>query len=170
MKLRFSILFLDVAQWSKTCYVCGISAPSHCTKCKVNYCSRVHQVHDWKNGHKETCGTETSSSHNLLFPEYEIVMEDDDSIAEKDDVDSEHKEIEEYNAMIQNDEVGTFQHDDVNDDLLQMASSETDETFVEFREKINNYPDQILRCFLFKKRTLILLSIKLIYKAKLIFI
>ncbi|EZA47660.1 hypothetical protein DMN91_012568 [Ooceraea biroi] len=141
---------IDVSQWTKTCRICGILAPSHCAECKVaNYCCRVHQVYDWKNGHKGTCGTEKKTSNNsFLFPEHEIVMENDDRAkehAEQDDVESEQKEIEKYNTMIDSGEAGTLQHsEDVNDDLLQMANTE-DEIFAEFRTKIDDYPDQILR-------------------------
>lgn len=73
---------------------------------------------------------------------------------EQDDAENERKEIDEYNVMIQNGKAGTLQHEDVNDDLLQMASNEKDETFAEFRMKIDDYPDQILRYVLFvNKRT-----------------
>lgn len=58
---------------------------------------------------------------------------------------NEQSEIEKYNLMMQDGKTGTFQHEDVNDDLLQMANDETDETFTEFRMKMDNYPDQILR-------------------------
>lgn len=143
------IYFADVSQWAKTCRVCGILAHNHCGKCKVvNYCSRVHQVHDWKNGHKDVCGTEAKNDNSFLFPEYEIVIESDNTAMEKvdqNDSNSEEKEIEKYNAMIQDGKAGTFQNEDVNDDLLQMANNEKDETFSEFRLKIDNYPDQILR-------------------------
>lgn len=142
------IAFTDVSQWAKTCHMCGILAPNHCGKCKVvNYCCRVHQVYDWKNGHKDVCGKETRSSNGFLFPEYEIVIENDDAVKENA---QEHnlkneQEIEKYNAMIQDGKAGTFQHEDVNDDLLQMANDEKDETFAKFRMKMDNYPDQILR-------------------------
>ncbi|XP_077264373.1 zinc finger protein RP-8 [Temnothorax americanus] len=140
---------IDVSRWANTCYVCGIFAPNHCGKCKVvNYCCRVHQVYDWRNGHKDVCGTEAKNSNGFLFPEYEIVVESDDAAkvnAQQNELKSEEREIEKYNAMIQDGKAGTFQHEDVNDDLLRMANDEKDETFVEFRMKIDDYPDQILR-------------------------
>ena len=38
------------------CLVCGCMARKHCAKCKVvNYCSRNHQIADWKRGHKNLC-------------------------------------------------------------------------------------------------------------------
>ncbi|XP_028046283.1 programmed cell death protein 2-like isoform X2 [Monomorium pharaonis] len=141
---------IDVLQWAKTCHVCGILAPNHCGKCKVvNYCSRIHQVYDWKNRHKDTCGIETAknSDSNFLFPEYEIVIESDDTAkenVEENDSKSEQEEVKKYNAMLQDGKLG-IQNENVNDDLLQMANDEKDETFAEFRMKIDNFPDQILR-------------------------
>jgi len=88
------------------------------------------------------------NSNSFLFPEYEIVIESDDTAiesVEQNDSKSEQKEIEKYNAMIQDGKAGTFQNENVNDDLLQMANDEKDETFAEFRMKIDDYPDQILR-------------------------
>lgn len=141
-----------MSKWRKTCCVCGIAAPTHCGKCKVvNYCCRSHQVYDWKNGHKHTCGTVTSNDNNFLFPEYEIVIEREDVTkdnTEQDDFENE-QEMEKYNAMIQSGTAGSLQHEDVNDDLVQMASEEKDETFVEFRMRIDNHPDQVLRYIFF---------------------
>lgn len=154
--ISYISLLSDVSQWAKTCCICGIAAPSHCGKCKVvNYCCRVHQVYDWKNGHKHICGTEANNNNNFLFPEYEIVIESDDLTKdiEQDDLESEQKEIEKYNAMIQNGKAGSLQHEDVNDDLLQIANDEKDEIFAEFRMRTDNYPDQILR-YMFLCRTI----------------
>lgn len=40
----------------KLCNVCGCKGSSHCSKCKrVNYCSKEHQLLDWKAGHKGDC-------------------------------------------------------------------------------------------------------------------
>lgn len=144
----YVFLFSDVSHWTKTCYICGIAAQSHCGKCKVvNYCCRAHQVYDWKNGHKYTCGTKPNNNNDFLFPEYEIVVEDDDFMKdiEQDDLESEQKEIEKYKAMVHSGKAGSLQHENINDDLLQMASGENDEVFAEFCMKTDNYPDQILR-------------------------
>lgn len=76
------------------------------------------------------------------------MIENDNAVkenAQESDLKNEQSEIEKYNAMIQDGKAGTFQHEDVNDDLLQMANNEKDETFAEFRMKMDNYPDQILR-------------------------
>lgn len=141
----------DVSYWTKTCYVCGILAPSHCAKCKcTNYCCIAHQVHDWKNGHKDTCATPgaVKNYNTLLFPELEFRREKvnfTEEANEQDDLESEEKEIEKYNTMIQSGKAGSFQHENVNNDLLLMANDEKDETFSNFRSKIDKYPDQVLR-------------------------
>lgn len=141
---------IDVSLWAKTCRVCGILAHSRCAKCKaINYCCRMHQKYDWKNGHKHSCGIKENNDNSFLFPEYEITItfddDSDDEDAEQDDLTSEQIEIKKYNEMIQNNKAGTFQNENVNNDLIKMASDEMDETFAEFRMKINNYLDQILR-------------------------
>lgn len=108
----------------------------------------MHQAYDWKNGHKYTCGIKENNDNSFLFPEYEITItfdDSDDEDTEQDDSKTEQIEMEKYNEMIRNDKAGTLQHENVNDDLLQMASNEKDETFEEFRRKISNYLDQILR-------------------------
>lgn len=47
------------------CRVCGHRSTNHCSKCKVaNYCTKQHQVIDWKAGHKEECVR--SKSRHLL--------------------------------------------------------------------------------------------------------
>jgi len=105
-------------------------------------------VYDWKNGHKDICGTKAKNNNSFLFPEYEIVIESDDTVkesAQQSNLKIEQEEIEKYNAMVQDGKAGIFQHEDVNDDLLQMANDEKDKVFAEFRMEIDNYPDQILR-------------------------
>lgn len=80
-----------------------------------------------------------------MFPEYEITID----IEEIDKyVEDEQKELEKYNAMIQDGTAGTLQHEDIDDDLSQIALDEKDKTFAEFRIKVQEDPTQILRYFL----------------------
>lgn len=157
---------IDVSQWTRTCNICGIPASILCNACMINdyygtiYCSDEHKVYDFKNGHNFVCGRKGKKNqhkNSYLFPEYEIVMDEEEEeegstrenaeqdADDVDDVEDERKEIAKYNTMIQSGEAGTLQHDDVNDDLLQMAGNENDETFAEFRAKIHDNPSQILR-------------------------
>ncbi|EFN75859.1 Programmed cell death protein 2 [Harpegnathos saltator] len=141
---------VDVSKWVKTCHICGILAPCHCSKCKViNYCSRIHQIHDWKNGHRETCSTKAVNTkerlikdNGILFPEYEIIIDFEE--IEKP-TENEEKELEKYNAMIKNNTAGTLQHEDVVNDLSKIALHEKDQTFSKFRVTVQNHPTQIIR-------------------------
>ncbi|XP_076637091.1 zinc finger protein RP-8 isoform X2 [Colletes latitarsis] len=141
---------ISVNRWIKTCHVCGILAPNHCSKCKhINYCCRSHQIYDWKCGHKECCGINESTTRNgsLLFPEYEIIIEAEDRKEDNDANISEEdeEEIKKYETMVEKGEAGTFQNEDVQNELLSLANQNEDETFLEFRLATDKYPDQILR-------------------------
>ncbi|XP_074044216.1 programmed cell death protein 2 isoform X2 [Macrotis lagotis] len=63
------------------CRVCGCLGPKVCSRChKAHYCSKDHQILDWKLGHKQSCSTldnlnSSIPDHKFLFPEYEIVIE-----------------------------------------------------------------------------------------------
>ena len=44
-------------KYQTLCSVCGCPGPKKCSKChKTYYCSKEHQVLDWKAGHKTCCG------------------------------------------------------------------------------------------------------------------
>lgn len=141
---------ISVDQWVKTCHVCGILALKHCSKCKhINYCCRSHQVYDWKNGHKQSCGINQSTIRNsqFLFPEYEIVIEAEDERKDNDanTSEEEEEEIQKYEMMVEKGEAGIFQNTDLPNELLSMANQMEDEIFSKFRSTIDKYPDQIIR-------------------------
>ena len=55
-KFSWSKPFPTALHFQPLCGVCGVHAPKICAKCKqARYCSRDHQIVDWKNGHKEQC-------------------------------------------------------------------------------------------------------------------
>lgn len=69
MKLKqvFYLQIFTMEKWPKLCYVCGIKAPSHCSKCKkVYYCCRKHQILHWQKGHKESCINSTKVSKEII--------------------------------------------------------------------------------------------------------
>ncbi|KZC07423.1 PREDICTED: programmed cell death protein 2 [Dufourea novaeangliae] len=141
---------ISIIKWVRSCKVCGIFAPNHCSKCKcVNYCCRAHQIFDWKCGHKESCGRDplTIQNSKLLFPEYEIVIEAENEREDNDEsnCEKEEEEIKKYETMIESGQAGTLQNEDVQSELLSMANQKEDEIFSEFRLTIDQYPDQILR-------------------------
>lgn len=52
------------ASWTKLCEVCGCRGEKLCSKCRqVHYCSKEHQIVDWKTGHKFVCGGAEQQSH-----------------------------------------------------------------------------------------------------------
>lgn len=136
-------------KWSKRCKVCGIFASNHCAKCKkVNYCCRVHQVWDWKNGHKGSCGDETpTSSTQFSFPEYELVIEREQyEPGNKNDANSTEQELTKFQELVESGQAGTLQAEkDVDNDLVQMASELEDKVFLKFQERIKSEPDQVIR-------------------------
>lgn len=139
---------INANAWCKTCHVCEIAAPNHCSKCKiVNYCCRDHQVYDWKQGHKNTCGSSMNKNNNFLFPEYELIIEPEKIINEdNEDCDEvEETEIEKYMSMVQRKELDVFQTEEDIEDLSKMAAADEDEVFTQFRTRIEKYPDQVIR-------------------------
>lgn len=139
---------INADTWCKTCHVCGIAALKHCSKCKVvNYCSRSHQIYDWKQCHKNTCGSSINKNNSFLFPEYELVKEPEKIISEDDEdyKEVEQEEIEKYKSMVQNKELESFNSNEDIEDLSKMANADEDEVFTQFRAKIEEYPDQVIR-------------------------
>jgi len=69
------------------CEVCGCHAPNVCAGCSnARYCSRAHQRHAWKLGHRLKCtGTDSASVGDeqeqerppVLFPTFELIVEDE---------------------------------------------------------------------------------------------
>ncbi|KAL2750103.1 programmed cell death protein 2-like isoform X2 [Vespula maculifrons] len=139
---------ISIDTWCKTCCVCGIAAPNHCSKCKiVNYCCRDHQIYDWKQYHKHNCGNNVNISNSFLFPEYELVIETEESTNEDDEDCSEveEKEMAKYKSMTQLKETGFFQTEKDTEDLSKMANADEDEVFALFRTRTEQNPEQVLR-------------------------
>ncbi|XP_063844164.1 programmed cell death protein 2-like [Scylla paramamosain] len=135
------------------CRVCGALGPKTCGSCHVaRYCSKDHQALDWKGGHKAECKHPESvskrcsnSTAKLLFPEYEIELEPEEQEAAREK--TEDEVMKEYEELLRSGQV-THQDDDDSDtenDLVNMATKETDKQFQKFRTRIKEYPDQILR-------------------------
>ncbi|KAF7254321.1 Programmed cell death protein 2 [Varanus komodoensis] len=137
---------------AKLCRVCGCLGPKTCSKChKVHYCSKDHQLLDWKAGHKASCMQPDKPNvmipdHNFLFPEYEIVREpeeaDSSSVSERENEDLEKNEESTFAD-------NTYETSESLDEnfLEAMAKHETqdDKFFQKFKEKISLEPEQVIR-------------------------
>ncbi|XP_034284278.1 programmed cell death protein 2 isoform X2 [Pantherophis guttatus] len=127
------------------CRVCGCLGPSTCSKChKAHYCSKDHQIKDWKAGHKVSClqPEDVIPDHKFLFPEYEIVRE-------HEELDSAIVNDTEQEDLGKNEDTTTDEASELLEDmsLEMMAKHETpeDRIFQIFKERISLEPEQVIR-------------------------
>ena len=83
----------------------------------------------------------------FTLPEYEIIIEDEKlEISCESAQELEKKELLEFEKILQS-KNPTFQNDDSVGDSLNQSVSEVqeDKMFLRFKEKMSNYPDQVLR-------------------------
>jgi len=147
---------LTVEKFSTVCFVCGCSGTKLCGGCKdAHYCSKVHQLLHWKNGHKLLCnkGIQVQGEVSIFtIPEYEIIIEDEkleltsktiEAAAKNDKIAAE---LQEFNRVVKSIKP-TFQDDSTIDESLHESVADVveDEMFLKFKEKIANYPDQVMR-------------------------
>ncbi len=137
-----------------TCKVCGGLTKSKCAACKVaSYCGKTHQALDWKEGgHKVTCGTEAEtleSVPNLLLPEFELIVDPEPSLSERQqaDIEASNKLLEAYKANGQLDSSDTV--DDISakevDDITGRKTIVLDPFYRYFNDRTNIEPDQCVR-------------------------
>ncbi|XP_070788684.1 programmed cell death protein 2 isoform X2 [Pituophis catenifer annectens] len=126
------------------CRVCGCLGPSTCSKChKAHYCSKDHQIKDWKAGHKVSClqPEDVIPDHKFLFPEYEIVRE-------HEELDSAIVNDTEQEDLGKNEDTTTDEASELLEDmsLEMMAKHETpeDRIFQIFKERISLEPEQVM--------------------------
>ncbi|XP_049835002.1 programmed cell death protein 2-like [Schistocerca gregaria] len=140
--------------YCKLCIVCGCKSTSHCAKCKkANYCSRQHQVSDWKAGHKEVCEVYAESNvvvakSELLLPEFELLVGAEAGSSDSSSSSPSDEENGEETSTSVDKVEATFQgNSQVDEDLLRMARSEQsdDRTFHHFKKCTNRHPRQVLR-------------------------
>nr|CAH7767911.1 unnamed protein product [Callosobruchus chinensis] len=129
----------SMENWTKLCRLCGCFASKKCSRCGVaDYCSKEHQITDWKL-HKTECGSIFSERlSDLLFPEWEILTE-----------------VEELDMQPNEDQLCDFQHLEINDvgslanisedELSKYAHTEEDKAFRKFQKRVEQNPDQIIR-------------------------
>jgi len=133
-------------KWGSLCSVCGCKADKKCSACNgVSYCSKDHQLIDWRRGHKFNCsgakmnsvknqGKNIRHQENFLLPEFEIVTEPEENT---DETESDHSCV--TNFEIQSDGLDTEL--DTEGTFAEVA----DKQFQKFKEIINRDPEQVLR-------------------------
>lgn len=103
-------------------------------------------------------------SADFLFPEFKLDMEEDDFVDVNNEGDDDDNEIEENKTVLKNMSVEEFQEKrtrsrlfesfqvpslqnskNVDLDLIKFANNKEDESFLEFRNRIKNSPDQVIR-------------------------
>lgn len=122
------------------CNVCGCHGDKVCSSCrKVKYCCKDHQTLDWKCQHKKECqgkaGDFNTDQHQLLFNEYEIVIEaEPKEKLKKVDL----SELKPADPKLER-------------DLLKIGDQKTDEAFINFKIRVEREPEQVIRYDLGKK-------------------
>lgn len=143
----------DIGKYVNICELCGCPATKHCSKCKkTSYCSREHQVTDWKLGHKTICGSDTKSKepgakNEVIFDEWELEIEEEDTEDTKKEETTEEadeRRMKEYEKLVADGKAGTLT--EVSDaDLQSHAAVDEDKVFAHFRKRIGANPEQVLR-------------------------
>ena len=146
------------------CVVCGCLGPKKCGRCRQpHYCSREHQTHDWKNGHKLFCSDMASgkctstdsvrynSGFGILLPEFEIITETEPEISEQVMGErSEEERMEDYLKFVKTGKCG---YEDGGkkpgggkvEKTLEKAKSDTrsDKYFNAFKKRVALEPEQV---------------------------
>ncbi|KAK9870013.1 hypothetical protein WA026_006108 [Henosepilachna vigintioctopunctata] len=135
---EFSLL-----KWLVLCEVCGCKGNKKCSRCEVTYCSRQHQVIDWKENHKKYCGVNNFHDNfsKALFPQFEIIIEPEGMNDSKVD---EEIEMKKFTELSSDGKLGTMSGIS-EEELVSYSATEHDKIFSKFRKHINNNPEQVLR-------------------------
>ncbi|XP_051866929.1 programmed cell death protein 2 [Pristis pectinata] len=130
------------------CRVCGASGPKTCSRCRrARYCGKEHQRADWKAGHRAVCGQpghpddDGFSTLNILFPEFELVMELEES------EDAKLEELQKCMDSLSVPESVCMSEGMEEQELEAMAKHATKDhqIFAKFKKRIASEPDQVLR-------------------------
>ena len=145
------------------CIVCGCLGPKRCGRCQqVHYCSKEHQVHDWKSGHKLICGDLAAkkmapSDHDMqyvpstgiLLLEFEIVTESEPKGSESRVERSEEERMEDYLKFVKSSKYKEIGRGEVKTEkTLETAKSDvtSDKYFRAFKRRIALEPEQVGDC------------------------
>ncbi|XP_029450069.1 programmed cell death protein 2 [Rhinatrema bivittatum] len=136
------------------CRICGCLGPKTCAKChKAHYCSRDHQILDWKAGHKQYCCRQSDwfstavPDHKFLFPTYEIVIEPEEPEKKETQENADSSGKIETCADAVAATVSCMAASLNEEELEAVAKHETkeDKVFEDFKKLIALQPEQVLR-------------------------
>lgn len=122
-----------------------------CGKCrKVSYCGQLHQKLDWA-AHKQLCSADDDNvkfpPSEILFPEYEIDIEDEEPLEEgkkESEKDAEARRMKEYENLVKEGKVGVMP--DISDkELEDFSESKEDKLFGKFKKNVDGYETQVVR-------------------------
>ena len=138
------------------CIVCGCIGPHWCGRCtQAHYCSKEHQTHDWKAGHRRLCEDLASGkltmdhlnynpSSGVVLPGYEIVTElEPDLTSHGNGERSEEERMADYYKFMKSGKCGSGELSAKA--LKDAATSEhkMDKQFRTFKKRIAIEPEQV---------------------------
>ena len=136
------------------CVMCGCAAPHCCSKCrKSHYCSKVHQIHDWKTGHRELCDQdrkhpvkENQEAMKILLKEFDIVTELEPEEASKEvagEGKSDEERMKEFREYVKSE---GYRSEVVNGGVVVDAETDKDvmdKQYKHFRRAVAVEPEQV---------------------------
>lgn len=140
------------------CVVCGGRGPKHCGSCKcAHYCSRTHQLHDWKAGHKRACPElaqgqcfletlDYNPSLGVVLPELAIVTELEPISCRQEGKDrSDEERMRDYWKYMETEMRGKLEEDGGVEQLEKAAtaSEKKEKLFRAFKKRISVEPTQV---------------------------
>ena len=137
------------------CVVCGCPGPKKCSRCQmVHYCSREHQSHDWKFGHRLYCSDLASGkcqlseltyepSSGVALPEFEIVTEDEPEEKTKLHKRSEEDRMKDYHKFVQSEKYQGHAGGDNAEQIQEQSKGKPDQVFSTFKQRVSIEPEQV---------------------------
>ena len=136
------------------CAVCGCLAPQSCGKCRrTHYCSKAHQVLDWKTGHRYLCDNdpkhpvkENKEARTILLKEFDIVteLEPEEACKQEGEGKSDEERMKEYHEYVKSEQyrLEVVKGGVVPDDK-EMYKEGTDKQYKHFRRTVAVEPEQV---------------------------
>lgn len=133
------------------CRICGCLGLKICSQCHIaRYCSKDHQVMDWKAGHKKSCSEDGKSDaagfSTFLFPENELVVEPEELQSATDpELEPDMERTAQQRININVPSIASDCLDEKELEAMAKSESEEDRVFQNFKQHIAIEPEQVLR-------------------------